>query len=212
MEKERLKRSIFHFRTIEISESSRCRNCTPSNRGWASIHARFLVTCPRLGYRAKYFFAERARAQQDDSLETRGGLSLSLPHGRSLSHRSCPLRLSNDALLPVSTRISHPIRGIFPRAIHKSPSQWISSVFESLKYHEIQAKPFHKKSCRRTILIIWSNFQFFQIVHDPQTIAIIISFIRIIFPCTDSFEDGWNNFLISTSFLYYSEQNLRVEF
>ena len=32
---------------------------------------------------------------------TRGGAYLSLPH-RSLSHRSCPLRLSNDALLPVS--------------------------------------------------------------------------------------------------------------
>lgn len=45
----------------------------------------------------------------------------------------------------------------------------------------------------------------FPIFPNPQTIAIIISFIRIIFPCTDSFEDGWNNFLISTPFLYYSE-------
>lgn len=69
-----------------------------SSRIEASIHPRFLVSTPR----AKYMFAERARAHNRTIHSKRGGyLSLSLSP-RSLSHRSCPLRLSNDALLPVS--------------------------------------------------------------------------------------------------------------
>lgn len=133
----------------------------------ASIHARFLVTCPRLEYREKYFFAERARAQQDDSLEG-GPISLS-PTGHYLIVLARFVYQTMPCFL-YRARISHPIRGIFPRAIHKSHSQWINSVFESLKYHEIRAKPFREKSCRCTMLInkfpIHNFFQLHGSVND----------------------------------------------
>lgn len=152
----------------------------------ASIHARFLVTCPRLEYREKYFFAERARAQQDDSLEG-GPISLS-PTGHYLIILARFVYQTMPCFL-YRTRISRPIRGIFPRAIHKSHSQWINSVFESLKYHEIRfVKKVVDVQCRST------NFQF--TIFSNYTIRLLFfGFLRD-----------------AISILFVFQQNLRVEF
>lgn len=105
------------------------------------------------GYRAKYFFAERARAQQDDSLETRGALSLSLfpmaGHYLVVLARFVYQTMPCFLYRPVS-----PVR--FAESFH---AQYTNPLSNKSTPSSNREKPFRKKSCRR--MIIWSRFTIF---------------------------------------------------
>ena len=97
--KKRLKRNdlcfvIFHFRTIEVSESSHCRKHRIELQSMRASSSRVHASSIEKN------ISSRNELAHNRTIHSRGAY-LSLPH-RSLSHRSCPLRLSNDALLPVS--------------------------------------------------------------------------------------------------------------
>lgn len=126
------------------------------------------------GYRAKYFFAERARAQQDDSLETRGALSPSL--SPTAGHYLVVLARFVYQTMPCFLyRPVSPVR--FAESFH---AQYTNPLSNESTPSSNREKPFRKKSCRR--MIIWSRFTIF-----PN--RSMISFIRILF-----FLRGWNNF------------------
>ena len=112
--------------------------------------------------------SSRNELAHNRTIHSRGGLSLSPPPViiSSFLPASFIKRCLASCIGPVSPiRFAESFHAQYTNPIRNESTQ--SSVFESLKYHEIRAKPFREKSCRCTMSINkFPIHNFFQL-HDP---------------------------------------------
>ena len=138
--KKRLKRNdlcfvIFHFRTIEVSESSGCRKHRIELQSMRASSSRVHASSIEKN------ISSRNELAHNRTIHSRGGLSLSPPPViiSSFLPASFIKRCLASCIGPVSPiRFAESFHAQYTNPIRNESTQ--SSVFESLKYHEIRAK------------------------------------------------------------------------